>query len=105
MAFAQSEGIFQKMAIFWLKKCFFLQRAVTLAKIGKNANFFFCWKKQVLNFQNPSDLPKSAQNSRIGIYLKLGQILKKNVKNSVLGAEGVILAKKTKSGQICPNFK
>ena len=74
MAFAQSEGKSQKKAIFWPKKSRFFQSAVTLSKMHKIAKFFFGWKKEVLNFQNPSDLLKSAQNSRFGIYLKLEQI-------------------------------
>ena len=83
MAFAQSEGKSQKKAIFLPKKSRFFQSAITLSKIDKNGNFFFGWKKELLNFQNPSDLLKSAQNSRFGIYSKLEQICEKITKNSV----------------------
>ena len=83
MAFAQSEGKSQINAIFWPKKSRFFQSAITLSKINKIAKFCFGWKKEVLNFQNPSDLLKSAQNSRFGIYSKLGQICDKITKNSV----------------------
>ena len=68
MALARSGGIFQKMVIFLLKKCFFLQSAVTLAKIGKNANFFSLKK-------TGSKLSKSVGFTKIGPELAIWRLL------------------------------
>ena len=74
--------------------------------------FFHC-KKKVLNFQNPSNLLKSAKNSRFDMYLKLEQITQtisqKDIysisQKHIYWPQGENLANNPKSCQICSNFK
>ena len=66
--------------------------------------FFHC-KKKVLNFQNPSNLLKSAKNSRFDMYLKLEQITQKMSQKYIYRPQGENLANNPKSYQICSNFK
>ena len=78
MAFARSGGIFQKMTIFWLKKCFFLQSAVNFVKIGKNADFVFPWKKTGSKLSESVGFTKIGPELAIWRFLEVGAYLVKN---------------------------